>query len=76
METSGSFEWEAVESSNPPLLDLTIKNVTTGKSLKISEVVWATGDEGFLSEVYNTAVETLEGAEHCCYEGKVSWVDE
>jgi hypothetical protein len=38
--------------------------------------VWATGREDFLEGVYNAAVETLEGADHCCYEGKVSLVED
>jgi hypothetical protein len=41
----------------------------------ISDVVWATGREDFLEGIYNTAVETLDGADHCCYQGKVFLVE-
>jgi hypothetical protein len=75
LETVGNFEWKAEESENTPLLNLTIKNISENKTVLISDVVWATGREDFLEGVYNTAVETLEGADHCCYEGKVSLVE-
>jgi hypothetical protein len=76
LETVGNFEWKAEESENAPLLNLTIKNISENKTIHISDVVWATGREDFLSAVYTTAVETLEGADHCCYEGKVSLVED
>jgi hypothetical protein len=72
MKTVGNFEWKAEESENAPLLNLTIKNISENKTVLITDVVWATGREDFLEGVYNTAIETLEGADHCCYEGKVS----
>jgi hypothetical protein len=75
LETVGNFEWKAEESENTPLLNLTIKNISENKTVLISDVVWATGREDFLEGVYNTAVETLEGADHCCYEGKVFLVE-
>jgi hypothetical protein len=75
LETVGDFEWKAEESENAPLLNLTIKKISENKTVLISDVVWATGREDFLEGVYTTAVETLEGADHCCYEGKVSLVD-
>jgi hypothetical protein len=76
MEKVGNFEWKVEDSENIPFLNLTIKNVSENKTVLISDVVWATGREDFLSGVYNTAVETLNGANHCCYEGKVSLVEE
>jgi hypothetical protein len=75
LETVGDFEWKAEESGNASLLNLTIKKISENKTVLISDVVWATGREDFLEGVYTTAVETLEGADHCCYEGKVSLVD-
>jgi hypothetical protein len=65
LEVVGDYAW-ALEGN-----DLTIKKISADKTVKITDVVWATGREDFLEGVYNTAVETLEGAEHCCYEGKV-----
>ena len=75
MEIVGKFEWKAEESENAPLLNLTIKNISENKTVLISDVVWATGREDFLEGIYNTAVETLNGAAHCCYQGKVSLVE-
>jgi hypothetical protein len=75
MEIVGKFEWKAEESANTPLLNLTIKNTSDNKTVLISDVVWATGREDFLEGIYNTAVETLNGAAHCCYQGKVSLVE-
>ena len=75
METIGNWQWKAEENSNSPLLDLTIKNISENKTVVISDVVWATGREDFLEGVYSTAIETLEGADHCCYEGKVFLVE-
>lgn len=76
METVGSFEWKVEESENKPLLNLTIKNISDNKTILISDVVWAVGREDFLKDVYNTAIETLAGADHCCYDGKVFLVEE
>jgi hypothetical protein len=76
METVGNFQWKAEESENAPLLNLTIKNILENKTVLILDVVWATGREDFLEGVYNTAIETLDGADHCCYEGKVSLVED
>jgi hypothetical protein len=76
METVGNFEWKAEESKNASLLNLTIKNISENKTVLILDVNWATGREDFLEEVYNTAVETLNGADHCCYLGKVSLVEQ
>jgi len=76
MEKIGNFEWKIEDSENIPFLNLTIKNVSENKTVLISDVVWATGREDFLSGVYNAAVETLNGADHCCYDGKVSLVEE
>jgi hypothetical protein len=75
METVGNWQWKVEESANAPLLNLTIKNIAENKTVFISDVNWATGREDFLEGVYNTAIETLEGADHCCYEGKVSLVE-
>jgi len=71
METVGNWQWKVEESENIPLLNLTIKNIQENKTVLISNVNWATGREDFLEVVYNTAIETLSGADHCCYEGKV-----
>ncbi len=76
METVGNWQWKIEESENAPLFNLTIKSVSENKTVLISDVVWATGREDFLEGVYNTAVETLEGADHCCYEGKVFYVED
>jgi len=76
METVGNWQWKVEESENAPLLNLTIKNIAENKTVLISDVNWATGREDFLEGVYNTAIETLEGADHCCYEGKVFLVEE
>jgi hypothetical protein len=65
LEVVGDYAWALEEN------DLTIKKISADKTVKITDVVWATGREDFLEGVYTTAVETLEGAEHCCYEGKV-----
>jgi len=75
METVGNYQWKTEESENAPLLNLTIKNISENKTVFISDVNWATGREDYLADVYNTAVETLNGADHCCYEGKVSLVE-
>jgi hypothetical protein len=75
LETVGDFKWKAEESKNAPLLNLTIEKISANKTVLISDVVWATGREDYLEGVYNTAVETLEGADHCCFKGKVSIID-
>jgi hypothetical protein len=74
METVGNWQWHSEESENAPLLNLTIRSISDNKTVLISDVVWATGREDFLEGVYNTAVETLDGAAHCCYQGKVTLV--
>jgi hypothetical protein len=76
METVGNFQWKIEDSKNVPFLNLTIKSISDNKTIFISDVVWATGREDFLSGVYAAAIETLNGAEHCCYEGKVRLVEE
>ena len=76
MQTVGIWQWKVEESDNAPLLNLTIKNSEENKTIFISDVVWATGREDFLSGVYKTAIETLNGADHCCYNGKVSLIEE
>lgn len=75
METVGNFQWKAEDSDNAPFLNLTVKNISEDKTVYISDVVWATGREDFLSGVYTAAIETLNGADHCCYEGKVCLVE-
>jgi hypothetical protein len=74
MTPLGDWLYSIEESENAPLLNLTIKNVPQNKTVLITDVVWATGREDFLEGVYNTAVETLDGADHCCYQGKVTLV--
>lgn len=76
METVGIWQWKSEESENAPLLNLTIKNTIENKTVFISDIVWAVGREDFLSGVYRTAIETLDGADHCCYDGKVSLLEE
>jgi hypothetical protein len=76
METVGNFQWKVEDSENVPMLNLTIKNLVENKTVLVSDVVWATGREDFLSGVYAAAIETLNGADHCCYEGKVCLVEE
>lgn len=76
MEKIGNFEWKMEDSENLPFINLTIKNISDNKTVLISDVVWATGREDFLSGVYKAAIETLNGADHCCYDGKVSLVEE
>ena len=76
METVGNFKWKVEDSENIPFLNLTIKNISDNKTILIKDIVWATGREDFLFNVYSTALETLNGADHCCYDGKVSLIEE
>ena len=76
METVGNFQWAVQDSKNVPFLNLTIKKISENKTVSISDVVWATGREDFLSVVYDSAIETLGGADHCCYQGKVCLVED
>ena len=76
METVGIWQWKSEESKNAPFLNLTIKNTIENKTIFISDVVWAVGREDFLAGVYKAAIETLDGTDHCCYDGKVSLVEE
>lgn len=76
METVGIWQWKSEESENVPFLNLTIKNTIENKTVFISDVVWVVGREDFLAGVYKAAIETLDGADHCCYDGKVSLIEE
>lgn len=76
IETIGNFKWKVEDSENIPFLNLTIKNISDNKTILIKDIVWATGREDFLLNVYSTALETLNGADHCCYDGKVSLIEE
>ena len=76
METVGIWQWKSEESENVPFLNLTIKNTIENKTVFISDVVWVIGREDFLAGVYKAAIETLNGADHCCYDGKVSLIEE
>ena len=76
METIGNFEWKAEPSENAPLLNLTIKNISENKTVKLLNINWATGREDFLEHSYNMAIETLSGGDNCCLEGKVSLVED
>jgi len=76
METVGIWQWKSEESENVPFLNLTIKNTIENKTVFISDVVWVFGREDFLAGVYKAAIETLNGADHCCYDGKVSLIEE
>jgi hypothetical protein len=76
METVGIWQWKSEESENVPFLNLTIKNTIENKTVFISDVVWVVGREDFLAGVYKAAIETLNGADHCCYDGKVSLIEE
>lgn len=76
METVGNFMWNIKDSSEAPFFNLTIKNISENKTILITNVVWAIGREDFLSDVYRAGIETLNGSDHCCYDGKVSLVEE
>jgi hypothetical protein len=76
IEIVGNWEWEVEESETPPLLNLTIKNIFENKTVKLLNINWATGREDFLEHSYNMAVETLNGGDNCCLEGKVSLVED
>ena len=54
----------------------TTKNTIENKTVFISDVVWVVRREDFLAGVYKAAIETLNGADHCCYDGKVSLIEE
>jgi len=76
METVGNFKWKMENSENIPLFDITIKNISDNKTVLITDIVWATGREDLLAEFYRSAIETLNGEDICCYDGKVSLVEE
>jgi hypothetical protein len=76
IEIVGNWEWEVEESETPPLLNLTIKNIFENKTVKLLNINWATGREDFLEHSYNMAIETLNGGDNCCLEGKVSLVED
>ena len=74
IEIIGNWQWEVEESSNASLLNVTVKNISENKTVKVNDVVWVTGREDFLKDLYNSAVETLQGVDNCCFKGKTSWV--
>ena len=76
IEVVGNWEWEVEESETPPLLNLIIKNISENKTVKLLNINWATGREDFLEHSYNMAVETLNGGDNCCLEGKVSLIED
>jgi len=66
----GDWLYSIKESENPPLLNLIIKNVPENKTVMIKDINWAVGREDFIEHSYNVAIETINGADHCCLEGK------
>ena len=68
----GNWEYEITEKESS--YDIVIKSISENKSLKINDIVFPIEREDWLSEVYKTAKETLEGQPHCCYDGKCEWV--
>ena len=52
------------------------KNISENKTVKLLNINWATGREDFLEHSYNMAIETLNGGDNCCLEGKVSLVED
>jgi len=71
MEKIGNWEWKLEESINVPFFNLTIKNIKENKTVVVSDVVWATGREDFLEDVYSSAIESLKDQDSCCYKDKV-----
>jgi len=71
METIGNWGWKLEESINSPFFNLTIINIKENKTIVVSDVVWATGREDFLEDVYNAATESLKEQDSCCYKDKV-----
>jgi hypothetical protein len=74
IETIGNWQWEVEESENASFFNVTVKNLSENKTVKVNDVVWVTGREDFLKDLYNSAVETLQGVDSCCFKGKTSWV--
>jgi hypothetical protein len=75
IETLGNWEWEVEDSETSPLLNLTIKNISENKTVKLLNINWATGREDFLEHSYNMAIETLNKGDNCCLEGKVVMIE-
>jgi hypothetical protein len=76
METMGNWEWKIEESSDAPLLNLTIKNILENKTVLISNINWAVGREDFLEHSYSMAIETINEGDNCCLKGKVCLVED
>lgn len=76
IEIVGNWGWEVEESETPTLLNLTIKNISENKTVKLLNINWATGRKDFLEHSYNMAIETLNGGDNCCLEGKVSLIED
>jgi hypothetical protein len=75
VETIGNWEWKLEESVNAPFFNLTIKNTLENKTVLVSDVVWATGREDFLEDVYNAATKSLKEEDPCCYKDKVLLIE-
>jgi hypothetical protein len=75
METVGNWQWKVEDSETAPLLNLTIKNISENKTVKLLNINWATGREDFLEHSYNMAIETLNGGDNGCLEGKVAVIE-
>lgn len=69
----GNWEYEITEKESS--YDIVIKPISENKSIKISDIVFPIEREDWLEEVYNTALDTLEGKPNCCYDGKCEWVN-
>lgn len=69
-----NWEYQIVEKESGTY-DIVIKSIDKNKSVKINDIVFPIEREDWLAEVYKTAVETLEGQPHCCYDGKCEWVN-
>lgn len=76
METVGNWQWKIEDSEIAPLLNLTIKNISENKTVLLSNINWAVGREDFLEHSYNMAIETINGGDNCCLEGKASLIEE
>ena len=75
METVGNWQWKVEDSETSPLLNLTIKNISENKTVMLTNINWAVGREDFLEHAYVIAMETINGADHCCLDGKVVIVE-
>lgn len=76
LEVVDKYAWGMEPSNNSPYINVIIKNIQDGRSILISDVVWATGRKDLLEDMWNTAIDTLNGGSNCCYQDKCSWIEE